>query len=61
LGITRWTSGQTQRPPTEVSIHPAQRPKEFTFNPHRMSNCGIALLMNFNSVLLKDGLRRFVP
>ncbi len=27
----------------------------------RMSGCQIALLMSFNSVLLKDGLRRFIP
>lgn len=27
----------------------------------RLSNCQVALLMNFNSVMLKDGLRRFVP
>ena len=27
----------------------------------RLSNCQVALLMNFNSVMLKDGLRSFVP
>jgi GxxExxY protein len=27
----------------------------------RLSGCRIALLMNFNSVRLKDGLRRFIP
>jgi len=26
----------------------------------RLSGCKIGLLMNFNSILLKDGLRRFV-
>ena len=26
----------------------------------RLSGCKIALLMNFNSVMLKDGLRRFI-
>ncbi len=27
----------------------------------RLSNCQIALLMNFNVVIFKDGLRRFIP
>jgi GxxExxY protein len=27
----------------------------------RLSGCQVALLMNFNSVLLKDSLRRFIP
>jgi GxxExxY protein len=27
----------------------------------RLSGCKIGLLMNFNSVMLKDGLRRFIP
>lgn len=27
----------------------------------RLSSCQIALLMNFNAVLLKDDLRRFIP
>jgi GxxExxY protein len=27
----------------------------------RLSGCPVALLMNFNTVLLKDGLRRFIP
>jgi GxxExxY protein len=27
----------------------------------RLSNCQIALLMNFNVLMLKDGLRRFIP
>jgi len=27
----------------------------------RLSGCQVALLMNFNTVLLKDGLRRFIP
>jgi GxxExxY protein len=27
----------------------------------RLSGCEIGLLMNFNSVMLKDGLRRFIP
>ena len=26
----------------------------------RLSGCKIGLLMNFNSVMLKDGLRRFI-
>ena len=27
----------------------------------RLSGCRFGLLMNFNSVMLKDGLRRFIP
>ena len=27
----------------------------------RLSGCQVGLLMNFNAVLLKDGLRRFIP
>ena len=27
----------------------------------RLSGCAIGLLMNFNSAMLKDGLRRFIP
>jgi GxxExxY protein len=27
----------------------------------RLSNCQIGLLLNFNAVLLKDGIRRFIP
>ena len=27
----------------------------------RLSRCRVGLLMNFNSVMLKDGIRRFVP
>lgn len=27
----------------------------------RLNGCQVALLMNFNAVLLKDGLRRFIP
>ena len=27
----------------------------------KLSGCRIGLLMNFNSVMLKDGLRRFIP
>jgi hypothetical protein len=26
-----------------------------------LSGCTVGLLMNFNSVMLKDGLRRFIP
>jgi GxxExxY protein len=38
-----------------LPIHEAQ-----TLTYLRLSNCRLALLMNFNSVLLKDGLRRFI-
>jgi hypothetical protein len=27
----------------------------------RLSGCAIGLLMNFNSAMLKGGLRRFIP
>jgi GxxExxY protein len=27
----------------------------------RLSNCQIGLLLNFNAVMLKDGIRRFIP
>jgi hypothetical protein len=27
----------------------------------RLSQCQVALPMNFNTVMLKDGLRRFIP
>lgn len=37
-------------------VHEAQ-----TLTYLRLSNCQIGLLMNFNSVMLKDGLRRFIP
>lgn len=39
-----------------LPVHEAQ-----TLTYLRLSGCQIALLMNFNSVLLKDGLRRFIP
>ena len=39
-----------------LPIHEAQ-----TRTYLRLSACQIGLLMNFNSVLLKDGLRRFIP
>jgi GxxExxY protein len=39
-----------------LPIHEAQ-----TLTYLRLSGCRIALLMNFNSVMLKDGLRRFIP
>lgn len=39
-----------------LPIHEAQ-----TLTYLRLSGCGIDLLMNFNSVLLKDGLHRFIP
>jgi GxxExxY protein len=39
-----------------MPIHEAQ-----TLTYLRLSGCQIALLMNFNSVLLRDGLRRFIP
>lgn len=39
-----------------LPIHEAQ-----TLTYLRLSGCGIGLLMNFNSVLLKDGLHRFIP
>jgi GxxExxY protein len=39
-----------------LPVHEAQ-----TLTYLRLSGCRIGLLMNFNSVMLKDGLRRFVP
>lgn len=38
-----------------LPVHEAQ-----TLTYLRLSGCQIALLMNFNSVMLKDGLRRFI-
>jgi GxxExxY protein len=39
-----------------LPVHEAQ-----TLTYLRLSACKIGLLMNFNSVMLKDGLRRFIP
>ncbi len=39
-----------------LPVHEAQ-----TLTYLRLSNCKIGLLMNFNTTLLKDGLRRFIP
>jgi GxxExxY protein len=39
-----------------LPIHEAQ-----TRTYLKLSGCQIGLLMNFNSVMLKDGLRRFIP
>ena len=39
-----------------LSVHEAQ-----TRTYLRLSGCSVALLMNFNAVLLKDGLRRVIP
>ena len=39
-----------------LPVHEAQ-----TLTYLRLSGCRIGLLMNFNSVMLKDGLRRFIP
>jgi GxxExxY protein len=39
-----------------LPVHEAQ-----TLTYLRLSGCRLGLLMNFNCVLLKDGLRRFVP
>jgi GxxExxY protein len=39
-----------------LPIHEAQ-----TLTYLRLSGCRIGLLMNFNCVLLKDGLHRFIP
>ncbi len=39
-----------------LPIHEAQ-----TRTYLRLSNCRIGLLLNFNAVLLKDGIRRFIP
>jgi GxxExxY protein len=41
---------------TILPIHEAQ-----TLTYLRLSDRNVALLMNFNSVLLKHGLRRFIP
>ncbi len=38
-----------------LPVHEAQ-----TLTYLRLSGCRIGLLMNFNSVMLKDGLRRFI-
>jgi len=38
-----------------LPVHEAQ-----TLTYLRLSGCKVALLMNFNSAMLKDGLRRFV-
>ena len=38
-----------------LPVHEAQ-----TLTYLRLSGCKIGLLMNFNSVMLKDGLRRFI-
>jgi GxxExxY protein len=38
-----------------LPIHEAQMLTDL-----RLSGCKVGLLMNFNSVVLKDGLRRFV-
>lgn len=38
-----------------LPVHEAQ-----TLTYLRLSGCKVALLMNFNTVMLKDGLRRFV-
>ena len=38
-----------------LPVHEAQ-----TLTYLRLSSCKVGLLMNFNSVMLKDGLRRFV-
>ena len=40
-------------------ILPVHRAQTLTYL--RLSGCAIGLLMNFNVVLLKDGLHRFVP
>jgi hypothetical protein len=39
-----------------LPVHEAQTPMYL-----RLSGCKVGLLMNFNSVVLKDGLRRFNP
>lgn len=39
-----------------LPVHEAQ-----TLTYPRPSGCKVGLLMNFNSMMLKDGLRRFVP
>jgi len=39
-----------------LPVHKAQ-----TLTYLRLSTCAVGLLMNFNSVMLKDGLHRFIP
>jgi GxxExxY protein len=39
-----------------LPVHEAQ-----TLTYLRPSGCKIGLLMNFNDIMLKDGLRRFIP
>jgi len=39
-----------------LPVHEAQ-----TLTYLRLSSCNVGLLMNFNSAMLKDGLRRFIP
>jgi len=39
-----------------LPVHAAQ-----TLTYLRLSNCKFGLLMNFNTAMLKDGLRRFIP
>jgi GxxExxY protein len=39
-----------------LPVHEAQ-----TLTYLRLSGCKVGLLINFNNVLLKDGLRRFIP
>ncbi len=39
-----------------LPVHEAQ-----TLTYLRLSGCKVALLINFSNVLLKDGLRRFIP
>jgi GxxExxY protein len=39
-----------------LPVHEAQ-----TLTYLRLSGCKLGLLMNFNAVMLKDGLRRFIP
>ena len=39
-----------------LPVHEAQ-----TLTYLRLSGCKVGLLMNFNSAMLKDGLRRFIP
>jgi len=39
-----------------LPVHAAQ-----TLTYLRLSGCRVGLLLNFNCVMLKDGLRRFIP
>ena len=39
-------------------LHPAHEAQVLTYL--RMSNCQVALLLNFHAIRLKDGLKRFV-